>query len=105
MQAEGPADSSTCFDHFYETEIFGSLILLKFATTFPATCLYKKNRPHLYGSVKKKPPAVFSPFFRAHVLSVRSARKKGCGLATGRRVTRRAGGLPMLDFFEPTRSL
>ena len=29
----------------------------------------------------KKPPAAFSPFCRAHVLWVRSARQKGCGLA------------------------
>ena len=29
----------------------------------------------------KKPPAAFSPFFRAHVLPVRSARKNSCGLA------------------------
>jgi hypothetical protein len=34
-----------------------------------------------WGSVEKKPPAAFSPFSRAHVLCVRSARKNGCGLA------------------------
>jgi hypothetical protein len=39
----------------------------------------------------KKPPAAFSPFCRAHVLHVRSARQNGCGLA-GRTFLREASG-------------
>lgn len=39
------------------------------------------GRSRTYGVCWKKPPATFSPIFRAHVPDVRSARKTGCGLA------------------------
>jgi hypothetical protein len=38
----------------------------------------------------KNPPAAFPPFSRAHVLSVRSARKNGCSLA-GRTLRKDSG--------------
>ena len=44
----------------------------------------------------KKPPAAFSPLSRAPVLSVRSARKNGCGLA-GRTLREDSGMLFLID--------